>query len=99
MKLKYIVKDNEKFDNVKEVLKTKFEISDRLLLKLKSAHKIFLNDVCCTPRAEVHSNDIIEVLIDFQEDNSNIVPKKINLDIIYEDDCLLFTNSQWICGV
>ena len=93
MKLKYIVKDNEKFDNVKEVLKTKFEISDRLLLKLKSAHKIFLNDVCCTPRAEVHSNDIIEVLIDFQEDNSNIVPKKINLDIIYEDDCLLVLNK------
>ena len=44
MKLSYIVKSDEHFDNIKEVLKTKFEISDRLLLKLKKNNLIFLNN-------------------------------------------------------
>lgn len=37
----------DSFFNVKEVLKVKFEVSDRLLLKLKKNNKIFLNDNIC----------------------------------------------------
>lgn len=93
MKLNYTIENNENFDNIKEVLKTKFEISDRLLLKLKKNNKIFLNGSSCTIKAEVHPNDIIEVHLDFEEDNSNIIATKMQLNIIYEDDYLLVLNK------
>lgn len=93
MKLSYTIKNNENFDNVKEVLKTRFEISDRLLLKLKNNNKIFLNNSSCGIKADVHSNDTIEVHLDFKENNSNIVATKMQLNIIYEDDYLLILNK------
>ena len=42
MKLSYIV-TNLKYENVKQVLKEEFGISDRLLLKLKANQKIYRN--------------------------------------------------------
>lgn len=93
MKLSYTVKDNEHFDNIKEILKTKFEISDRLLLKLKKSNKIFLNSSPVNVKAPVNSNDIVEIFLDFEEDNTNIVPVKMNLKIVFEDDYLLVLNK------
>ena len=93
MKLLYKVKNDECFDNIKEVLKTKFEISDRLLLKLKNNNKIFLNGQPANIRYPVNSNDIVEILIDFDEDNTNIVPNKMELNILFEDECLLILNK------
>ena len=81
------------FFNVKEVLKVNFEISDRLLLKLKRNNKIFLNGNICRIDERVNVGDKISVLIDFEEDNSNIVPTKMNLDIIYEDDAYIVINK------
>lgn len=93
MKLTYTIQSNEHFDNIKEVLKTKFEISDRLLLKLKSNNKILLNGCLTNVKSPVNSNDIVEILLDFDEDNSNIVPTKMDLKIIFEDDSLLVLNK------
>ena len=43
MKLNYIIKKTDNYINVKEVLKTYFKISDRLLLRLKNTKNILLN--------------------------------------------------------
>lgn len=99
MNLKYIIQNGEQFDNIKEVLKTKFEISDRLLLKLKYNNKIFLNGCVSNVKTPVKSNDTIEILLDFDEDNSNIVPTKMNLNIIFEDDFLLVLNKPANCPI
>ncbi len=93
MKLEYVVKKNEKFDNVKEVLKTRFDISDRLLLKLKTNKKIYINKLPCSVNLKVNSGDLVEAYLDFEEDNSNIIAKEMNLNIIYEDDFLLILNK------
>lgn len=93
MNLKYTVKNNECFDNVKEVLKTKFEISDRLLLKLKKKNLIFINGSAVNVKAPVNSNDIVEISLDYDEDNTNIIPTKMDLKIIFEDDWLLVLNK------
>jgi len=37
--------------------------------------------------------DTIIVDLDFDEENNNIVPFKMNLDIIYEDDAILVLNK------
>lgn len=92
MKLRYEVIEN-KYYNVKEVLKAHFHISDRLLTKLKKSKQIYLN---CTPiyvTEKIKLHDIIEVNIDFNETSDNIVPIKIKLDIIFEDEALLIINK------
>ncbi|MBR2787068.1 MAG: RluA family pseudouridine synthase [Clostridia bacterium] len=93
MTLTYQISNNESFDNIKHVLKSKLEISDRLLLKLKSNSNILLNGKIANVKETVKANDIIEVILDYYEDNSNIVPTKMNLSIIYEDDSLLIINK------
>lgn len=93
MKLSYIIQTNDNFINIKEVLKAKFQVSDRLLLKLKKKQKIFLNGIQVFLWSPVKNNDKIEILIDFEEDNSNIIATKMNLDILYEDEAYLVINK------
>lgn len=92
MKLSYKIIDN-KYENLKQVLKLEFGISDRLLLRLKTNKKIFINNKIAFINDAIHLNDTISVLIDFEEDNSNIVPTKMNLNIVYEDEFMLILNK------
>ena len=84
MILKKIINSNDNYANLKELIKVYFNISDRLLLKLKKNNKIFINGKVANINSLLYLNDLIEILIDFEEDNSNIVPIKMNLDIVYE---------------
>lgn len=93
MKLTYTVKQNDTYKTLKEVLKAYFKISDRLLLKLKKNDKILLNSEITYMHHPVKGNDIIEVFLDLEEDNSNIVPTKMDLDIIYEDETYIVVNK------
>lgn len=93
MKLTYTVKENDTYKTLKEVLKAYFKISDRLLLKLKKNDKILLNSEITYMHHPVKGNDIIEVFLDLEEDNSNIVPTKMDLDIIYEDESYIVVNK------
>lgn len=93
MKLIYIIKKNDTYQTLKEVLKAYFKISDRLLLKLKKNNKILLNSRITYMHHPVKSNDLIEVFLDLEEDSSNIVPTKMDLDIIYEDEAYIVVNK------
>ena len=42
---------------------------------------------------KLQSGDKISFLIDFEEDNSNIVPTKMDLQIVYEDDAFIVINK------
>lgn len=92
MKLIYKVSNNI-YQNVKEVLKIEFSMSDRLLLKLKKMQKITLNGKPVYVHHSLHLGDIVECDLDYEEDNSNIVPTPISLSIIYEDDCYLIIDK------
>lgn len=91
MKLSYI--NLNKYFNVKEVLKAEFSMSDRLLLKLKKLDKIYLNGKVTSVNHSIVENDLIECHLDYDEDNSNIVPTKISINIIYEDEAYLVVNK------
>lgn len=93
MKLNYTVTNN-KYLNVKEVLKSHFKISDRLLTKLKKNQKIYLNHISTFVNAKLNLNDIIEVDLNFEELSNNIVPIKMNLDVIFEDETMLILNKS-----
>lgn len=93
MNLSYQIDKDEHYDNVLHVLKEQFLLSDRLITKLKKANKIYLNDLPTYTKKSVIMGDTVSVLIDFEEDNSNIVASNIPLNIIYEDDYLLVLNK------
>ncbi len=93
MKLQYKV-TNSNYKMLKQVLKEEFKISDRLLLKLKSNQKIYQNHQLTTIYSCVHLDDLIEVFLDNEEDSSNIVPVKMDLNILYEDDGLLILDKS-----
>ena len=89
MNLSYQIDKDEHYDNVLHVLKEQFFLSDRLITKLKKANKIYLNSLPTYTKKSVTVGDTVSVLIDFEEDNSNIVASNIPLNIIYEDEHLL----------
>ena len=91
MKLTYV--NSSKYSNVKEVLKAKFSMSDRLLLKLKKLDRIYLNGNVTSVNHPVLENDLIECYLDYEEDNSNIVPTEMPLNIIYEDEAYIVVNK------
>lgn len=93
MILSYCIKETDTFYNVRDVLKNYFYISSRLMLTLKKNNLIFLNSKTVYLDMKVKTNDIISFSLDFKEDNSNIVPNNIKLDIIYEDEAFLIINK------
>ncbi len=93
MNLSYQIDKDEHYDNVLHVLKEQFLLSDRLITKLKKANKIYLNSLPTYTKKSVTVGDTVSVLIDFEEDNSNIVASNIPLNIIFEDDYLLVLNK------
>jgi 23S rRNA pseudouridine1911/1915/1917 synthase len=92
MILEYIVKD-EKYQNINQILKQEFQISARLMHKLIVEKHVLLNGSVIDTRESVVSGDIVTVNLDFEENSENIIPIKMELNIIFEDDGLLILNK------
>ena len=88
--LTYIV---EVSSTIKDVLINKLNVSSRLLRKLKLNKRIFCNNKEAWVNDIVEIGDIVSVDISFEENNDKIKPQKCNLDILYEDECILAINK------
>lgn len=93
MELVYIKNKNDNYKIIDDVLKNEFSVSSKLRLKLIKNNKILLNNKICDTRNLINPNDIVTINLDFKEENSNIIPKKMDLNIIYEDEWLLVINK------
>lgn len=93
MFLEYIVKKDDDFKTINEVLTSNFYISSRLRNKLINLKAVKLNGNFVNTRSFVKELDLITVDFDYEEDNSNILPTKMDLQIIYEDEWLLIVNK------
>jgi 23S rRNA pseudouridine1911/1915/1917 synthase len=78
---------------VKQLLKGKLHLSERLVKKLKMSGRILLNSVPVHINAKASQGDVLEVLLGSEEQNDDIVPENMDLDIIYEDDWLIAINK------
>ena len=76
MNLEYIVKKDDNYTNINQILKNEFNISSRLFSKLVNLKKISINGVITDTRNSVKPKDKITISFDYEEDNSNIVPTK-----------------------
>ena len=90
MKLTYIVKNSK---TINQILKNDLYISSRLLYKLISNELVYLNNKKCDTRTNANIGDIVSVDLSYAEDNYNIVPTKMDLNIIYEDEGMLILNK------
>lgn len=91
IKLIYIVDDEE--TSLKSIIRNNLKISNRLLIKLKASNNIFVNGKAVPINYKIHKNDLIEVQIEFVEED-DILPQKMNLDILYEDEYILAINKM-----
>ncbi len=94
MILEYVVTEQDKEKTINQIIKEKFDLSNRLFSKLITNKRIFVNNLNIDTRKKVNTNDRIEIDFNYDEDNSNIVAKQMDFDIIYEDETMLIINKQ-----
>lgn len=82
-----------KYSSIKEVLKSEFNISSRLYVKLKNSNHIYINSEAVSFNNTLNKNDIVEVDLSFIEDNSNIMPTQMDIKILYEDKYMLIIDK------
>lgn len=93
MIIQYTVDSADDGKVVKYILKTRMEISERLIKKLKFQSKIHLNKQPVFVNAVVKDKDVLEVELEYDEEEEDLVPQDIPIDIIYEDDCFIAINK------
>ena len=93
MVLEYCVEKNDNNKTVNQILSEKFELSNRLFSKLIKNKRISINGESIDTRVKPNLDDKIMIDLNYSEDNSNIVSKKMDLDIIYEDEGMLIINK------
>lgn len=77
---------------VKHLLFNVLELSDKLVSDLKKGDCIFVNGEKCTVRKELKTSDIVKISIP-ETENSDIVPIKGELDILFEDEDIIAVNK------
>ncbi len=90
MILKIIVKETK---TINQIVQEKFQFSNNLFNKLIRNKNIFLNKLPTDTRITPKLGDEILIDLNYYEDNTNIVPTKMNLNIMYQDDGLLIINK------
>ena len=93
MNLEYKIKENDNYSNVNSVLNNYFKISTNLRLRLIKKKCIEKNGIVCDSRDSVNIGDTITISFDYEEESENIVPTKMELDIIFEDEWILVVNK------
>ena len=87
-------KVEEKYDGIviREFLKEELELSSRLIRRAAIEKRIFVNKEAVRMRKVLHTGDIVEVKLERVE-SQDIIPEKMNLNIVYEDDDILVLNK------
>jgi len=93
MFLTYIFDNSKHYKNINDILKNEYNFSNRLFSKLIKNGCIYLNNEKCDTRLPLKTGDIITVDFSYEEESSNIVPTKMDLDIVYEDEWFLIVNK------
>ena len=91
MILEYKVIDNKK--TINQIINEQFNLSSRLFYKLIKNKLVSLNSKPVDTRTIPVKGDIITIDLNYEEDNSNIVPTKMDLNIVYEDEGLLILDK------
>ncbi|NRT32866.1 RluA family pseudouridine synthase [Clostridium beijerinckii] len=83
----------EKGTKIREYLKVELGLSTRLIRSASLGKRIFVNDEVVKMNRVLNEGEIIK--IDLAKDESqDIVPEKMDIDIVYEDEDILVVNKK-----
>ena len=88
---------DETFQNqtILQFLKKK-RYTDKAIIALKKTPEgILLNDVWAYVNQKISSGDILTIKLSETESSEKIVPEKLDIDIVYEDEDILVVNKPW----
>lgn len=91
-KLVFVVEENNKGVKISNYLKYEKNLSTRLIRKLARRGKIFVNGSSVKMDYVLEYLDKIEVFLDV-DDNQDILPEDIPIDVVYEDCDILVVNK------
>lgn len=90
--LKLEVKNKEDEIRISEYLRYHAEFSSRFIRKVARDGRIRVNNERVTLSYELKIGDIISIVVD-KEEEQNIIPEKMDLDIVYEDEDIIVVNK------
>ena len=99
MELIYKITENDFNKTINEIILKKFNFSNRLITKLIKNKNILFNGKEVDTRTLVTTPGIIKIDFNYDEDTSNIVATKMNLNIIYEDEWIVVVNKPAGCPI
>lgn len=99
MELIYEITENDYNKTINEILLKDFNFSNRLLIKLIKNKNILFNGKEVDTRTLITNPGNIKIDFNYDEDNSNIVATKMNLNIVYEDEWMLVVNKPAGCPI
>ena len=92
MNISYKAILNDDNQLLKNVVKKKLSLSNRLFNKLKLSHNIYINNDVAFANDVIHKGDIITVDLDYEEED-NIKAQKHPIEVLYEDDWYIAVNK------
>ncbi len=91
-KFQYTITKEDEGMTVKQLLRSKFTFSGRLLTKLKFQNLVFLNGEEVRGHITPEEGDVLSVKL--PEESSDFPAEDIPISVVYEDDDLLIINKQ-----
>ena len=91
--MNYIVNIDD--HSIIQILKAKYRFSTNYIKYLKTHNKILLNNEIVNISHSINVGDCISIILSNDEENDNIVPTPMELNILYEDDFLLVVNKPF----
>ncbi|MBE6034158.1 RluA family pseudouridine synthase [Aminipila sp.] len=91
-KFQYIVTEEDRGISYKELVRSNFTFSSRLMTKLKQNNLVFINGESIKMYLPATPGDIIT--IELPEETSNFIPEPIDIHPVFEDSDLLIINKQ-----
>jgi 23S rRNA pseudouridine1911/1915/1917 synthase len=93
MQIKHIITAAEDNVPLKNILRRTLCLSNALLKKMKMTQNVLVNGRPHRFVDRVHHGDVISVQVQFNDEESTILPQDIQLDILYEDDAIIALNK------
>ncbi len=93
--LDYRIKNEDTNREVLSILREELSLTTRKIRSLKREEKGILLDGCkITVRERVETGQLLQIMLnDLERDEDSIVPTAMDLEILYEDEDLLFVNK------
>lgn len=93
--LKYIIEGEESSQSLRDYLRNKLQLSSRFIKKLTSKRGyLLINGEAVTVRQIVQKGDLLHIRIPEEKRSNSILPERLPLRIMYEDDWLIILEKE-----